>query len=109
MNGRVTQSMMNSQLLRNLNLNTNRMNVMQDQIATGKRINKPSDDPVGISYAMRYRSELASNEQYQGNVDSAISWLENTDTTLGQVGDALHRLRELTVKAANGTNPEDAL
>lgn len=109
MSGRVTQSMMNTQLIRNLNLNMSRMDNLQNQLSTGRRINKPSDDPVGISYSMRYRSELAANDQYQKNVDSAISWLENTDKTLGQVGDVMHRMRELAVKAANGTNPQMAL
>lgn len=107
--GRVTQSMMSATLIRNLNTNLNRMDHLQNQLATGKRINKPSDDPVGISFAMRYRSELAANDQYQSNVDSAISWLENTDTTLGQAGDVLQRVRDLTVQAANGTNPKAAL
>jgi flagellar hook-associated protein 3 FlgL len=109
MMGRVTQSMLNTQLLRNLNHNLARMNNTQNQLATGMRINKPSDDPVGLSFAMRYRSELTANEQYQENVDSAISWLEFTDTMLDQAGQVFNRVRDLTVQAANGTNPEDAL
>lgn len=109
MNNRVTQSMMNTQLLRNLNLNMNRMDTWQNQLSTTKRINKPSDDPVGISYTMRYRSEIGATEQYKTNVNSAISWLENTDTTLGQIGDIFHKVRVLTVQAANSPNSEEAL
>ncbi len=85
------------------------MDNQQNQLATGRKINKPSDDPVGISYTMRYRSELSANDQYQRNVDSAISWLGNTDPTLGQAGDVLQRLRELAVQADNGSNPAAAL
>lgn len=109
MNNRVTQSMMSTQLLRNLNLNMNRMDTWQNQLSTTKRINKPSDDPVGISYTMRYRSEIGATEQYEKNVNSAISWLENTDTTLGQVGDIFHKVRVLTTQAANSTNSDEAL
>ena len=52
-------------MMLNLNRNANRMNETQLQLATGRKINKPSDDPVGITYGLRYRAELASNEQYQ--------------------------------------------
>lgn len=106
---RVTSNMMNSQLMLNLNRNARQMNNTQNQLATGRQLNKPSDDPVGITYSLRYRSELASNGQYTQNVDSALSWLDYNDTVLSQTGEVVQRLRELTVKAANGPNPESAL
>ncbi|OKP85569.1 flagellar hook-associated protein FlgL [Paenibacillus sp. P32E] len=106
---RVTSNMMNSQLLLNLNRNARTMNDTQLQLSSGRKINKPSDDPVGITYSLRYRAELSSNEQYTKNVDSSISWLDYNDTVLGQAGDVVQRLRELTVEASNGTNPQSAL
>lgn len=109
MPGRVTQNMLNSQLLRNLNSNLKRMDNLQNQLATGRRINKPSDDPVGISFSMRYRSELSANDQFQRNVDSAKSWLDYTDTMLDQATQVFNRVRELTVQAANSSNPQSAL
>lgn len=105
---RITQTMINTQMIRNLGSNLNRMDNYQNQLSTGRRINKPSDDPVGLSYAMRYRSELSANDQYQANVSSANSWLEYTDSTLGKTNDVLHRVRELTVQGANGSNPQSA-
>lgn len=106
---RVTSNMMNAQLLLNLNRNGNRMSDLQTQMSTGRKINKPSDDPVGITYSMRYRAELASNEQYQDNVDGALSWMEFSDQMIGQVGSIIQRLKELTVQASNSTNPQSAL
>jgi len=106
---RVTQGMLNTQLLRNLNSNLTKMDHLQNQLATGRKINKPSDDPVGISYSMRYRSDLSANDQYERNVDSANSWLDFTDSMLSQAGDVFQRLRELSVQGANGTNPQEAL
>lgn len=106
---RVTSNMLNNQMLLNLNRNGVNLNKLQTQLATGRKINKPSDDPVGITYSMRYRAELSSNEQYQKNVDSALSWLEATDTAIDQVGSILHRVKELTVQASNSTNPDSAL
>ena len=105
---RVTQSMMNTQMMRNLNSSMVRMDNLQNQLATGRKINKPSDDPVGISFAMRYRTEYTANEQFESNVDAALSWLDYSDTMLNQAGNVLHRVRELSVQAANGTNPDTA-
>lgn len=105
---RVTQSMMNARLLSNITGNMNRMNTLQDQLSSGKRINKPSDDPVGLTFAMRYRSELQANDQYERNVDSATSLLEYTDTTMGEAVTVLQRVRELMVEGSNGTLPQDA-
>ncbi|MRN54286.1 flagellar hook-associated protein FlgL [Paenibacillus sp. LC-T2] len=106
---RVTSNMMNSQLLLNLNRNARTMNHTQVQLATGRKLNTPSDDPVGITYSLRYRAELSANEQYQDNVDGAVSWLEFNDTVLTQTGSVMQRLRELAVQGANGSNPQTAL
>ncbi|MGG4400546.1 flagellar hook-associated protein FlgL [Paenibacillus amylolyticus] len=106
---RITNNMLSSQLILNLNRNAQQMNSTQTQLATGRKINKPSDDPVGITYSLRYRGELSSNEQYQKNVDSAVSWLDFNDTVMDQAGSVVQRLRELTVQAATGTNPQSAL
>jgi flagellar hook-associated protein 3 FlgL len=106
---RITQGMMHSQMLRNVNNNLNRMETNQNILSTGKKINKPSDDPVGITYALRYRSELSINEQYQKNVDAAVSQVDHTDTVVGQIGDLVQRANELVTKGISGTNPQSAL
>ncbi len=107
--GRVTQNSISNQLLRNINTNLRNMQGLQEQMSTGRLINRPSDDPVGITYALRYRSDLSINEKYQSNVDSAASWLEFNDTMLTQVGDVLKRMKELSVTGSTGTNPQSAL
>lgn len=106
---RVTQGMTQAQLMRNVSNNYKRMSVTENILSTSRKINKPSDDPVGITYALRYRSETAMNEQYQRNLDTAQSRLEHTDTVLGQVNDVIQRAKELTVRGLNGTNPQSAL
>lgn len=106
---RVTQNMMHSQVLGNITNNLRRMSNNQDVLSTARKINQPSDDPVGITYALRYRSELSMNEQYQKNVDMAKSYLDHTDTIMGQIGDLIQRAKELTLKGVNGTNPQSAM
>jgi flagellar hook-associated protein 3 FlgL len=101
--------MISDQMLSNLNRNLSRLQKVQWQMNTGKKIGKPSDDPVGINYSLRYRSDLVANEQYQRNLDSAMSWLENADSALNQLVNVLDRIRYLTVQAANGTNSDQSL
>lgn len=106
---RVTQGMMSMQTLSNLNRNYSNMSEMMNQISTGRKINKPSDDPVGVTYALRYRAELASNEQFQSNADSAVSWLDYTDSTMQQATDVMKRMKELTIQGSSGTVPKSGL
>ncbi|TVX96111.1 flagellar hook-associated protein FlgL [Cohnella terricola] len=106
---RVTPGMMHNNLMRNINHNLIRMEHQQNMLSTGRKLNKPSDDPSGITYSLRYRSELAMNEQYNKNIATAQSLLGHTDTVLGQLNEMIQRVQELTVQALNDTNPQTAL
>ncbi|MFE4712077.1 flagellar hook-associated protein FlgL [Paenibacillus sp. NPDC056722] len=106
---RVTQGMMSMQTLNNLNKNYSNMSNIENQVSTGRKINKPSDDPVGVTYALRYRAELASNDQFKTNTDAAVSWLDFTDTTMQQASEVMKRLKELTVQASSETVPQSGL
>ncbi|MBO2944847.1 flagellar hook-associated protein FlgL [Paenibacillus sp. F411] len=105
---RVTPGMMNMQMMRNINTNLVRMDGNMNVLSTGMKLNKPSDDPVGITYSLRYRSELSFNDQYQKNADTALSWLEYTDTVISQINDISKRANQLLVQSVNGTNPPEA-
>jgi len=76
----------------------------QLQLASGKRINKPSDDPTGAAQILGLSESLKVTEQYQKNIEHARSRLELEDAALGSVGDALQRARELAVQGLNDTN-----
>lgn len=101
--------MISTNLLKNLNSNLSRLERYTEQMSSLRKINRPSDDPIGVSYSLRYRTDIGLNEQFKKNLDSAQSFLDFTDTMLGQVNDVIHRIRELTVQGANGTNPEVSL
>lgn len=105
---RVTQNMLNSNMLRNLHKSMQNMDKMQQQLASGRKINRPSDDPVIATRGMFYRSSLMENEQYQRNVNEARSWMDLTDKTLDEVGNVLKRVSELLVYSGNGAaSPDD--
>lgn len=106
---RVTQGMTSAQLIQNLNTNMRKMAMQQDQTSTGRKINKPSDDPVGMTYGLRYRSDLAANSQYQNNVSATVSWLEFYDSQLDQATQVLQRVNDLAVQGSTGTNTPESL
>jgi flagellar hook-associated protein 3 FlgL len=100
--------MLINNMLSNLSTNLNRMSKYQNQLATGKKISLPSDDPIVASRALKLRTDVSEIEQYKRNVDDATSWMEITETTLAQMGEVMHRVRELVVQGSNGTlSPED--
>ncbi|ASS73933.1 flagellar biosynthesis protein FlgL [Tumebacillus algifaecis] len=105
---RITGQMMTQKLIGNIQNNMTRMEKWQRDLATGKKIHSPSDDPVGTSYALRYRSELAQNDQFTKNVDSANSWVQYTDKMLDSATQVLQRARELAVAGANDTQDVSA-
>ncbi len=101
---RITNNMMTSNLLYNVNKNLEYMSKRQDELATGKKIHRPSDDPVLASKVLARRTDLSELEQYSKNTRDAIGWLEITEKALEDNGNIFQRVRELTVQAANGIN-----
>jgi flagellar hook-associated protein 3 FlgL len=101
--------MLINNMLANLNTNLTRMNKYQNQLATGKKITLPSDDPIVASRALKLRTDVAEIDQYLRNVDDATSWMEITESTLAQIGDVMQRLREITVQGSTGTTTPDDL
>src|SRR5437879_2377861 len=105
---RITLGMMAENSLRNIEVNQNRVQALQDQVTSGSRITRPSEDPIGAAHALSLQESLKQSLQYGRNIDQATSWLNATDSALGSVTDALHRARELAVQASNGTlTPSD--
>ncbi len=106
---RVTQSMLASNSLRNISKSYSNMGKYQDQLATGKKISRPSDDPVVAIKGMFYRTNLTEVEQYKRNLNEAYTWMENSEAGIEQATQVIQRIRELTVQANNSTNSPDDL
>ncbi|WP_186669076.1 flagellar hook-associated protein FlgL [Sporosarcina sp. BP05] len=100
---RVTQSMLSSNMLRNLSTSYNNMGKVQEQINTGKKVNRPSDDPVVAMKGMGYRMQVDKVAQYQRNLGEVNNYLDSSDDALDKVGSALHRVKDLMTNAPNGT------
>lgn len=98
---RVTQSMLSSNMLRNLTTSYSKMGKLNEQLTTGKKVNRPSDDPVVAMRGLGYRMQVDKVAQYQRNIGEVNNWLDSTDDALDKVGQALHRTKELVTNAAN--------
>lgn len=83
-----------------------RLDRVQQQLSTGKRIKIASDDPEGASISMAHRRNLAFESQMRRNIESGIAFMNATEAALSSAGDAIHRARELAVQGANGTNSQ---
>ena len=90
-----------------INNNLRRLDKAQQKMTTQSKIQLPSDDPIVATRSLKYRNYVASMAQYQRNVDDATSWMEVSDSALGQLNEVIQRVRELTVQAANDTNSEE--
>ena len=103
---RITNNMMTQDLLRNLQSTQGRMSQIQNQMSSGYRITRPSDDPVGIQNALRMKSSISAVEQWKSNADEALGLMDTTDGTLGDMTSMLQRVKELATQGANGTLSE---
>lgn len=100
---RVTGMMQNLQLLKNLRNINSSLTTGQQQLATGQKISKPSDDPIGVGYQMRYDTDLARSNEFLLNAQTGTDILKTMDSLFQQASDVLKRARTLTLQAVNGT------
>lgn len=87
---RITTKMMQNTSLRNLNTNKARQEMLTTQLSTGKKISRPSDDPVIAIRSLKLNSSLDKIDQYyEKNAEDAESWLELTASALSTVNGIL--------------------
>jgi flagellar hook-associated protein 3 FlgL len=103
---RVTSGMSQRHVLADLRRVQERLANAQSQVSSGKRIEKPSDDPLGAERAMRLNDQLASTGAYRTAVDESRSWLDATDSALDSLNQIVQHVRELTLQAANGSTSD---
>jgi flagellin len=73
-----------------------------EKLSSGMRINKAADDASGLAVSEKLRSQIRGLNQAERNIQSGVSFIQATEAYLQETQDILHRLRELSVQAANG-------
>ena len=106
---RITNNMLINNMMQSLSGNLTRTQKYYNQLATGKKISLPSDDPIVAAKALKLRTDVSEIAQYKSNTDDATAWMDITEATMGQMTDIVHRMKEITNQAANGTNTPDDL
>ncbi len=105
---RVTNGMLLNTILRNLSLSQERFLNLQSISSSGRRINRPSDDPIGITKDLGFRSTLTGIGQFRKNIDQSKSWLTYADQSLGNINELIISAKDLAVQMGNDTYDENA-
>lgn len=93
-------------MMRNISGSYEDLDTYMNQLSSGKKITRPSDDPVTAVKGMNYHSQSAAIEQYKRNTNEVHRWLDNSDAALDKATQAMQKIKELAVQATNDTNDE---
>jgi flagellar hook-associated protein 3 FlgL len=105
---RITNGMMADQVVFNMQRSLRRFMDMQTQMSSGRRINRPSDDPLGTQRDLDYRTELAKIAQYRDNISQGVNWMRAYDSILADTKDYISRAKELAVNMADDSFDDQA-
>ncbi|MCX6396461.1 MAG: flagellar hook-associated protein FlgL [Propionibacteriales bacterium] len=98
---RVTQHMLTDRSVGSLQAGLSRLAKLQEQMSTGRVLNRPSDSPTDTTSAMRIRSSMADVKQYGRNANDGNGWLSQIDSALTTMNDQVMRARDLALQGAN--------
>ncbi len=102
---RVTTNLMVTNTLRRLSSRLEQYESKQEQLATGRRINRTSDDPSGASRSLVLNSAIRARTQERRNANDAVQLLDTADSKLQGALTAMHRVKDLTVRASSDLGP----
>ncbi|MBN1212282.1 MAG: flagellar hook-associated protein FlgL, partial [candidate division Zixibacteria bacterium] len=105
---RVTDSMITNRVIFNMQRSITRFYQLQTDMSSGRRINKPSDDPTGALRDLSYRTELSKIAQYRSNVSQALNWTSTYDSVLSDMGNFVSSVKEIAVAMSNDTYDDSA-
>ena len=83
------------------------LNTINNQLSTGKLINRPSDNPYKTARSMQLTTSINSNAQYKTKIEDASNWLDATDDALSSLTNVVQRVRELMVSSGNAAYGSD--
>jgi flagellar hook-associated protein 3 FlgL len=108
MSMRITTAMVQRNVLADLNSVSSKLTDSQLKAASGKEINKPSDDPFHTAQAMALRQVLAATRQYQRNVQDAQGWADMTEDALDDITQNAQTARDLLVQGGSDATDQTA-
>ncbi|MBQ7266796.1 MAG: flagellar hook-associated protein FlgL, partial [Synergistaceae bacterium] len=109
MYSRLTTATMYGSLMESLSQSQRNIQDLQQQIASGNKYSKLSDNPSAISRSLSVQSALNANDRYQTNTTNGITMLRYADSALNNVLDAAQSIRNLIIQAGDGALSSDQL
>ena len=103
---RITTSMVQRNVLSDLNSLTYSLSKTQSKAASQREITRPSDDPYGTAQAMGMRSSIGANEQFIRNNQDSQAWMDSTESALDSITGSVHDVQALLIQGA--TDSADA-
>ncbi|MGD0152385.1 MAG: flagellar hook-associated protein FlgL [Thermacetogeniaceae bacterium] len=104
---RITNHMLMTNTLNNLQNNLASLQNAQNQMSSGKTVSEPSDNPVATSRIMTLNSSLAAQDRYNSNIGDAENFLSISDTALGSLSSSLQNIRNLMLQGGTDTTTAD--
>ena len=105
---RVTDSNSAAATSAKINAQRGRLGVLQERLASGKRINRPSDDPMGAATVIRLRTSQAEIEGFRRNAESADQKLTAADDAFNSYEPILDRIKSLVSRGLTDTTTQEA-
>lgn len=105
---RITENIKFSNIQFNIRQSTERYFNANERVISGKKINRPSDDPAGAHEVLRLKSLESSAKQYGRNMNRAINVLQTTESLLENVNNRIVRAKELAVRESTGTENSES-
>jgi flagellar hook-associated protein 3 FlgL len=100
---RVTDLTKQNSILNNIGARGGKLQDLQDNVSSGRRINTLSDDPVGATQAQDFRTSISYMETLQQNIQDNFVWLDRTESEIANIGDFLRRAKTLILAQANAS------
>ena len=104
---RITVKELHRSMLETINNRYADLSDLQEQLATGKRLRRPSDDPVDVANDLQLISRQKELKQHKKNIEDSISYMLITETSMESTNTLMQRVRELAVQASSDTLSAD--
>ena len=100
---RITTSMVQRNVLADLNSLSEKLAKTQSKASSGKQITRPSDDPYNTARAMGLRQTMDANDQYKRNIEDSQGWQDSTESSLDSITQYVNRAQSLLLEGSTDT------
>ena len=104
---RISENMMTNSILKSINASKSRMNNIQKQLSSGKKIFESSDDPFAFAKSARFKSIMEKNDQYLRSINMSLGFVESTQMHLEDINNILQDAKEKATQAADESLNEE--